>query len=579
MAIKNNRSEWQADDSGAELLDITVGDLLDSQATALPDKEAIIYRYPELGLELRLTFSQLRDKANQIAKGFMALGVEAGDKVAMLATNVPEWFLMEFALPKIGAVLVTVNTNSKQTELDYLLKQAEVNTLVTMPDYRGNDYMQTLQALVPELQAMTDPDLQAVQNSDFPKLRHIVLLDLPGEARQCPPGFIPFERLAELGQSVSDEALAQRQAAVRPHDVSQIQFTSGTTGSPKGAMITHHSTINNARLFGDRACMTESDIMLSAMPMFHTAANVMETLGMLAKGGTIVKAISFEPAKMLELVHHEKPTILSGVPTMAIAMMREPRFIAGDFDVSSLRKLIAGGTPMPVPVLEQVKAQLNCDPMVGFGMTEASPMVTGTLENDSFELKAGTVGVPLPHIDLKIVDDQGQVVPLGQGGELLIRGFGVTKGYYRMPEKTAEAIDAEGWLHSGDMASLDAGGYVRIVGRIKDMIIRGGENVYPAEVESFLMRHPKVSQAQVVGIPDDYMGEEAAAFIQVKDGQSLTADELRDHCKAHMARHKLPKYFCFVDSYPMTPSGKIRKFELKDQLMRELASEKCEGKA
>ena len=564
MAILNNQSHWEAEDEGTQLRELTLGALLDEQAERLGDQEAVVYRYPELGLDLRLTFSELRDRVDDVARGLIALGVGAGDKVAVLATNLPEWLLLEMAVQKIGSVLVTVNTNARRAELEYLLGQAEIHTVFLIPEHRGNPYAETLVGLVPEL-GHPKRGLEPVSNAAFTHLRHAVQIGAGTGA----PGFLSFDDFLAAGRSVAPEALKLRQQAVRADDVSQIQFTSGTTGAPKGAMITHRGTLNNARLFGLRAGFRQGDRMVTAMPFFHTAGNVLDVLGLLSHGGTLVKVIQFEPLKMLELVVQERATILHGVPTMLIAMLQHPR--AAEFDPRGhLRLVISGGTPIPVPVLEQVKAQFGADPVIGFGMTEASPMVTGTPASDSFELKSATVGRPLPHVSVKVVDSEGQTVPVGTPGELLVRGFGVMKGYYRMPDKTAEAIDLEGWLHSGDMATLDANGYVRIVGRIKDMIIRGGENVYPAEVESFLMRHPSVQQAQVVGIPDPYMGEEAAAFIQLREGATADAAVLETYCRENMSRHKLPKYFRFVTEFPLTPSGKVKKFELRDQLVAQL---------
>lgn len=570
MAVLNEQSIWQAEDEGTQLRDLTVGELLDEQARTLGDQEALVYHYPEQGLELRLGFRALRDRVDAVARGLIRLGIGPGEKVAVLATNLPEWLLLELAVPKIGAILVTVNTNVRRTELEYLLAQAEVHTIFLIAEHRGNPYAETLAELIPELRSGSAQE--DVSSARFPHFRHAVQIDAGAPVA----GFISFAQFLGDGESVSAEALQARQAAVRPEDVSQIQFTSGTTGAPKGAMITHRGTLNNARLFGIRAGFRVGDRMVTAMPFFHTAGNVVDVLGLLSHGATLVKAIQFDPLKMLELVAQERATILHGVPTMLIAMLQHPR--AKEFDVRSLRLALSGGTPIPVPVLEQVKAQFGADPVIGFGMTEASPMVTGTPASDSFQLKSETVGRPLPHVEVKVVDDEGQAVPLGKPGELLVRGFGVMKGYYKMPDKTAEAIDPEGWLHSGDLATMDAQGYIRIVGRIKDMIIRGGENVYPAEVESFLMRHPAIRQAQVVGIPDPYMGEEAAAFVQLREGESLDSKALEDYCRANMARHKLPKYFRFVSEYPLTPSGKVRKFELRDQLLAQLKDEAGKSK-
>ena len=565
MAVRSDKAIWEAETFGERTTDVTIGDLLDRQAQAHPDKEALVYHDPEIGLQLRLTYARLRDEANRVAKGLMALGVGLGDKVAVLATNLPEWVLLEMALAKIGAVLVTVNTNFRQAELEYVLRQADVHTLVLMEKYRDNDYVQSLKASLPELDTISDPENETVTSAAFPAFRRVVLL---GERRH--PGLLPFSRLLELAAALPDEALAARQTTVRSQHPSQIQFTSGTTGAPKGAVITHHGTINNARFVALRARLGAQDRLVSAMPLFHTAGSVVDQLSMLVSGGTVVRAIAFNPAKMLELIDHEKATVMNAVPTMIIAMLQEPRFRAGEFDTTSLRRVITAGAPIPVPLMEQVKAQWGAEPIILFGMTEASPIVTQTLPDDSFELRSSTVGVPLPHTEVKIVDPTGQVVAVGQPGEILIRGYNVMKGYYRMPEQTAAAIDADGWLHSGDLASMDQRGYVRIVGRIKDMIIRGGENIYPAEIEAFLMRHPCIRQAQVVGVPDAYMGEEAVAVLQVKGGETLTEDEVRGYCRAKLARHKVPKYVRFVAEYPQTPSGKVKKFELRAAMIAAL---------
>lgn len=562
MAVRDDRAIWEAETFGEQMIDVTVGDLLDQQAEVAPAKEALVYHYPEIELQLRLTYAQLRDETNRVAKGLMALGIGVGDKVALLATNLPEWVLLELALAKIGAVLVTVNTNFQQAELEYVLGQADVHTLVLMEQHRSNNYVRSLKALLPQLDTISDPAQETVTSAAFPSFRRAVLL---GERQH--PGLLPFSRLLELSAAVSDQALSARQATVTPDHISQIQFTSGTTGAPKGAMITHHGTINNARFVARRARLTADDRWLSAMPLFHTAGSVVDQLSILVSGGAVVRAITFDAAKMLELIDREKATVMNAVPTMIIAMLQEPRFRAGQFDTTSLRCVISGGAPIPVALMEQVKAQWGADPIIVFGMTEASPIITQTLPDDSFELRSATVGLPLPHTEVKIVDSHGTAVGVEESGEILVRGYNVMKGYYRMPEQTAAAIDADGWLHSGDVASMDRHGYVRIVGRIKDMIIRGGENVYPAEIEAFLMRHPGVREAQVVGVPDFFMGEAAVAVLRVKEGETLTEDQVRDYCRARLARHKVPKYVRFVTEYPQTPSGKVKKFELRAAMM------------
>jgi len=564
MAIQGNLSIWTAE-PGPALLAETIAHVVDRQVRDLGDREALVYRYPEEGIDLRLTYRDLQARMDAVARGLMAIGVGAGDKVAVLAINYPEWIFLELALARIGAVLVTVNTNYRRDELAYLLAQADVHTIVLMPAHRGNPYAATLRDLVPELDQVRDPARDVITSGRFPALRRAVLLRGAATA-----GMLSYDDMVALGASIPQATLAARFAGVDHRAPSQIQFTSGTTGAPKGAMVTHHGTVNNANIFAERAGFGAGDRFVSAMPLFHTAGDVLEVMGVLIRGATLVKALQFEPRKMLELIHHERATVFFGAPAMMIAMLADPDFVAGRFDTSRLRILITGGTPIPVPLMERMKREMGCDPVIGFGMTEASPMVTGTLATDSFELRSATVGPPLPHTEVKIVDRDGAIVPVDQPGELCIRGYLVMQGYYRMPERTAETIDPDGWLHSGDLATLASTGHLRIVGRIKDMYIRGGENVYPTEVENFLMRHPDIRQAQVVGVPDARMGEEGAAFIQVAEGRTLDAGAVEAYCRANIGRHKLPKYIRFVDDFPVTPSGKVKKYELRARLLAEL---------
>nr|WP_255520179.1 AMP-binding protein [Ramlibacter aurantiacus] len=524
--------------------------MLDQEAARDPDRLFFVCRDPDLGIDVRWTLRELKSHVDRLARGLMQLGIERGDKVGVLSPNRPEWLLANFALPKIGAVLVTVNTHSRQQELGHILAQAELRALILQGSHRGNPTLGHLRALL--------------ATGSYPGFRHAILLD--GEE----PGTLPFDQVLAAADAVEPAALAERQSRASPSDAWQIQFTSGTTGSPKGAMLTHFGTVNNARIFGSAAGMRPGDRLVSAMPMFHTAGNITEVLGLLVHGGTLVKATAFEPGWMLRLIHEERPTILAAVPTMVIAMLNHPSFMAGEVDTASLRLWIAGGTAMPLRVLERVRQEFGAEPQIGFGMTELSPMVSCTAMGDSLERKSQTVGRPLPHVEVKIADSEGATCRPGEPGELLVRSFGAMAGYYRQPEATARTLDAEGWLHSGDLASMDEDGTLRIVGRIKDMIKRGGENVYPAEVEDFLARHPKIAQAQVVGVPDGYMGEESAAFVQLRPGESMTPDELAAHCREHMARHKLPKYIRFVTRYPLTASGKVMKYALRENLLNEL---------
>ena len=432
--------------------------------------------------------------------------------------------------------------------------------------FRGNSYLETIYSLLPALKILRDPAHEPVRNAGFPCLNQVILI---GNSLQ--PGLLPYSQVAALGEKIRDEALNQRQKSVSPQDVAQIQYTSGTTGFPKGATLTHHSLVNNVFLFATRGNIGSEERYLTAMPFFHTAGCVLGVLAALVTGSTLIPLIAFDPVKELELIAAEKATFSLNVPTMFAAMLNHPRFLAGEFDTSSLRHLSCGGSPVPVALMEQVKSRMGADTWVAYGLTEASPIITQAIPADSFALRSATVGLPLPHTDVKIINPQtGEPAFLGQAGELLTRGYLVMKGYYKMPEKTAESIDAEGWLRTGDLATMNAQGYINIVGRVKDMIIRGGENLFPAEIEAFLMRYPKVAEAQVVGVPDSRMIEEAAALLRLKPETSADENEIREYCLKGISRHKIPKYIRFVTEFPLTASGKVKKFELRAQLIREL---------
>jgi fatty-acyl-CoA synthase len=569
MGIKGNRAFWEAESRGIELINLTIGDLLDERAEAIPDKEALVYKYPEIGLNLRLNYRQYRDEVNRLAKGLLALGIEKGEHVAVWATNVPEWIFLELALAKIGAVLVTINTNYRASELEYVLRQGDIATLFMIEEFRGNSYLDSIYAIAPELNAIADPVNERLHSARLPKLKRITLI---GSAPRT--GLLLYSDVVSLGETVSDEALCERQTGIVPDDVAQMQYTSGTTGFPKAVMLTHYGLVNQAYIATHMNDLQPNERYVTSVPLFHVAGCVGGVLFGLYTGCTLIQMIAFDPAKQLELLASEKATFTFNVPTMLIAMLNHPRFVAGEFDLSSLRLIITGAAPVPVVLMEQVKEKIGADCIIVFGQTESSGAVTETLLTDSFELKSATVGIPFPHIDIAIVNPAtGETVEFDESGELLARGFLVMKGYYNMPERTAEAIDADGWLHTGDLATMNAQGYVKIVGRVRDMIIRGGENVYPAEIESFLMRHPKIAEAQVVGVPDGFMGEESAALLRLKPGETADETEIRDYCRDGISRHKVPKYIKFVDAYPLTASGKVKKFELRAQLIKELGLE------
>jgi fatty-acyl-CoA synthase len=567
MGVHTDKAIWEAETEGLELLDLTIGGLLDRQAEAFADREALVYNYPEIGLVLRLTYRGYRAEANRLAKGLMALGIAPGEHIAIWATNVSEWALLEMAAAKIGAVLVTVNTNYRAAELEYVLRQGDVTTLVMVGQYRDNNFLDAIYSIAPELRDVTDPAIEALSSAKLPALKRVVLIEA-----QAQPGLLPYSQVLALGSSISDDELRDRQSSVKPYDVAQMQFTSGTTGFPKGVRMTHHAMVNNACLTCARLGVRPGDRFVTPMPFFHVAGSVFNLLGPLSHGAALIPLIAFDPAKQLELIATERCTHSMGVPTMLIAMLNHPSF--AQFDLSSLRQVGSGGSPVPVSLMEQVKARMNADVWIIYGMTEAQCTITFSRLDDPFELKAGTVGVPLAHASVKIANPvTGETVGFGERGELCVRGFLVMKDYYNMPEKTAETLDADGWLRSGDLATMNEQGYVNIVGRVKDMVIRGGENIFPAEIEAFLMRHPKVAEAQIVGVPDAFMGEELVALLRLKADEQADEAEMRQYCRANISRQKVPKYIRFVTSFPMTASGKVKKYELKERLIKELGLE------
>ncbi len=564
MGIRGGLAHWEAEEFGVELIDLTVGDLLDLRANEIPDKEAIIYNYPESGLELRLNYRQYNEVVNRLAKGLMALGVEKGDHIAVWATNIPEWIFLEMALAKIGAVLVTVNTNYKADEIEYVLRQGDIRMLFMIDGFRNNSYLESIYSILPEIRDLEDLLEQDIRNGKLPELRKVVLI-----SNDPKPGMLSYSQVLDQSEEVTDEELKARQATVSPYDVAQMQYTSGTTGFPKGVMITHHSLVNQSHVATTRGGLRDDERYVSSMPLFHVAGCLGAVIYSVYLGCTLIPLVSFDPLKQLELFEKEKGSFTFAVPTMMIAMLNHPRF--NEFDLSHLRSIFTGATPVPVAVMEQIKTMIGADCSIVFGMTETTGAVTQSFHNDSFELKAETVGLPQPHTSIKIIDPaSGDTVKIGESGELLSKAFSNMKGYYNMPERTAETIDEDGWLHSGDLAVMHENGYIKIVGRVKDMIIRGGENIYPAEIEAFLMRHPKIAEAQVIGLPDEFMGEEVCALIRLKPGHDVTADELIEFCKAGISRHKVPKFIRLVDAFPLTASGKVKKFELREIIIRDM---------
>ncbi len=573
MSMTNDGlSYWQAESEGIDLLDMTIGGLLDRRADELPTQEAIVYScYPEFGdaLNIRWTYQEYRERANQVARGLMALGLHKGDHIAVWAVNLPEWLLLEMAAAKAGLVLVTVNPVLRAQEVEYILKQGDVQALFFMAKIRDHDCLATVRALT-----TSGNQPGAVSSEQLPMLRYVSLLGAPPGGLLEQHGWRPalFQEMVAGGEQVSNAALRERQASVQPRDPVQIQYTSGTTGFPKGAILHHHGILNNAMLLAHRWGLRQSDRYCNLMPLFHTAGCVVAVLGNLYTGSTMHALLAFDPLKALQIISQERCTAFGGVPTMLLAILQHPDF--STYDLSSLKKVWCAGAPVPVALMEQVKEQIGADVCIPFGQTETSPVITQTLPDDPFERKAATVGVPLPHTEVKIIQPAtGEVVPCGERGELCCRGYLVMQGYYKMAEKTAETIEGEGWLHTGDLATMDVRGYVNIVGRLKDMVIRGGENLFPAEIEAFLIRHPKVADAQVLGVPDVFFGEELLAVVIPKAGEQLTEEDVRTYCCGQISHQKIPHYFQFVESYPLTASGKVQKFVLRERAIKTLGLE------
>lgn len=539
----------------SSLLNVTIGRLLEEKAVLHPEHEAVVYS----DRSLRWTYREFNEICRIVAKGFMKLGIEKGEHLSAWSTNTPEWLVTQFATGKMGAVLVTVNTNYRTSELEYLLKQSDSTTIVLMDAWKDSANMEMIYEIAPELKTSEPGQLNSRQ---LPFLKNVIVL---GDKRY--PGTYSWNDLIRLGQTVSDEELTLRMASLEPDDVINMQYTSGTTGFPKGVMLTHNNIVNNG--FNIAACMrlTTWDRLCIPVPFFHCFGCVLGTMACVSVGATMVPIQEFSPRRVLQTVQDEKCTGLHGVPTMFIAELNDPDFEKYDF--STLRTGIMAGSNCPIEVMKYVIEKMGAAEItIAYGQTESSPVITQTRTDDPIELRVETVGKALPNVEVKIVQPgTNQEVPRNVQGELCTRGYHVMKGYYKNPQATKEAIDENGWLHTGDLAMMDEKGYCKITGRLKDMIIRGGENIYPREIEEFLYVHPKILDVQVIGVPDEIYGEEVMAWIILKDGVSATSEEIKDFCKGKISKHKIPRYIEFTNSYPMTASGKIQKFRLKEKAM------------
>lgn len=539
----------------------TIGDLLDNTAALYPENDALVYN--DRGL--RYNYREFRDLCDQVARGLMSLGVKRGEHIAIWATNVPEWVITQFASARMGAVLVTVNTNYKVFELEYLLKHSDTTTLLLINGSKDSNFLDAVYELCPELNHSLPGRLNSKK---LPMLKNVVFL-----GQESHPGMYKWEDLLTLGQLISDQERKARQASLDPDDVINMQYTSGTTGFPKGVMLTHTNLVGNAKSVSECMNFGPQDRLCIPVPFFHCFGCVLATLTCVASGAAMVPLESFNPRKALEAVEKERCTAIHGVPTMFITELEVLKNTT--YDVSSLRTGIMAGSPCPIEVMKAVVNRMGMKEIViTYGQTESAPGITMTRTTDSIERRVSTVGRALANVEIKVVDPAtGEDVPVGCQGEICARGYNVMKGYYKMPEATASAIDREGWLHTGDLGVMDEDGYFRITGRLKDMIIRGGENIYPREIEEFFYTHPKVKDVQVVGVPSQKYGEEVIAFIQLNEDAEVTEEEIKEFCVNKIARYKIPQYIRFVPGFPTTANGKIQKYKLREQAIKILGLE------
>jgi fatty-acyl-CoA synthase len=535
---------------------LTVGGLLSLVAERRPESDALVY----VDRGLRYSYAEFDEAAERCARALMALGLQKGDKVAVWGQNVPEWVTLQFATGKMGAVLVTVNPAYRSRELQYVLEQSDAAALFLTEGVKGADFVEILDGAAPGIRDRGGEELSI---EGLPFLKHAVLMG-DREAAQRAPHLTSFAAFLEGAGSVSEDELRERQSSLDANEVINMQYTSGTTGFPKGVQLTHANIVKNAFYIGECMKLGPEDRVCIPVPFFHCFGCVLGTLNTVTHEGTMVPVESFDPLEVLKAVHEERCTALLGVPTMFIAELEHPDF--EQYDTSSLRTGIMAGSPCPIEVMKKVVDVMGADEItIAYGQTESSPVITQTRTDDSLERRVSTVGRKLPDVEVKIVDvATGEEVGPGEQGDLCTRGYHVMKGYYKMDDRTAEVIDEDGWLHTGDLAVMDEDGYVKITGRAKDMIIRGGENVYPREIEEFLYTHPEISDVQVYGVPDEKYGEQIAAAIIRKRGSSLTEDEVREFCRENIARYKIPEYVDFVEDYPMTASGKIQKYKLRE---------------
>jgi len=536
-----------------------------------PDQEAVV----SLPQQRRLTYREFSSAIDELARGLLGLGFKQGNRIGIWSTNNIEWLLVQMATARIGAILVNINPAYRPRELAYALERSEVQGLFVIPSFRSSDYVSMLQELIPELQKNNTE----INSKALPQLHRVVLYD-PADAMHTDvpaPGFTSWQEVMHAAETISQQELDEQTLKLDRDDVINIQYTSGTTGFPKAVMLTHHNILNNAWFSAQAMHFDEHDRLVVPVPFYHCFGMVLANLLCFSVGAcAVISSEHFDAEKVLQAVAEEKCTAIHGVPTMFIAELEHENF--SSFDLSSLRTGIMAGAPCPSELMKRVIDVMHCkDILIGYGETEASPLTHLTTPDDSFERRINTVGHNLPHQEVKIINTvTGATVPLGEIGEICFRGYHIMRGYYGDKEKTAETVDEAGWLFSGDLGTMDENGYLQITGRRKEMIIRGGENIYPREIEDFIFTHPKVAEVAVFGMPDDFYGEQVAAWIELHSGETMSEEEIRAFCKDELAHFKIPKYILFVKEFPMTVTGKLQKFKMREEMLKQLAEQSAQ---
>jgi fatty-acyl-CoA synthase len=545
--------------SGTSLLNDTLGGILDKAAKRWPNREAVVLR----DRQIRVSFAELRQQADLLASGLIALGLQPGDRVGLWSPNRIEWVVSQYATAKAGLILVNLNPGYRASELEYALNKVECAALITADQFKTTNYIAILRELAPELEHCAPGELQSVR---LPHLRTVIHIGNKEEA-----GFYTLDAIRTLGGSAEHARGFELAELLQPDDPINIQFTSGTTGSPKAATLTHHGLINNAYFFAEGAGLGEGDRFCDPLPLYHVGGMVLGSIAGVVRGITLIYlGESFDALSALETIQSERCAAFGGVPTMYVAILNHPAFCK--FDLSSLRTGFIGGSPCPADIMRRIIEEMHInDIVIVYGMTELSGGSTQTARTDTLERRVKTIGRAQPHMEVKIVDPEGRTVPLGVQGEICFRGFMVMRGYWNGDAHTRETIDPARWLHSGDLGTMDGDGYLTITGRSKDMVIRGGENIYPREVEELLFAHPAVADAQVFGVPDPHYGEELCVWIRLRPGLSATEDDIRGFCRGQITHFKIPRHIRFVDTFPMTVTGKVQKFVMREMMIAELA--------